>query len=86
MTNNIYNFPSGGGSSSTTGSGGGLEARIAKLESDVGHIQSDVKEIKMDIRELRKDGKNDFRILFSAIIFVALGLAALMAKSFGWIK
>ena len=33
--------------------GGGIEARLAKLESDVGHIQSDISDIKTDIREVR---------------------------------
>jgi hypothetical protein len=63
-----------------------MEPRIAKLESDVGHIQTYVSEIKTDLRELKKDQKTDFRILFGAIIFVALGLAGLMAKGFGWLK
>ena len=62
-----------------------MEARIAKLESSVVHIQSDVKEIKQDTRDIRKDSKEDFRILFGALIFVALGLALLMAKGFHWL-
>ena len=33
---------------------------------------------------LRKEARTDFRLLFSAIIFVALGLASLMAKGFHW--
>ena len=65
--------------------GGGMEPRIAKLESDVGHIQDDVREIKIDIRGMRNDAKEDFRILFGAIIVVALGLASLMGKAFGWL-
>lgn len=38
-----------------------------------------------DVRELRRDARSDFRILFGAIIAVALGLAGLMAKGFGWL-
>jgi hypothetical protein len=71
---------------------GGMMSRIAKLESDVAHIQSDVREIKLDLREIRQDVKDiriearrDFRLLFGSLIGVAVGLAALMAKSFGWI-
>ena len=62
-----------------------MDSRIAKLESDVSHIQSDVADIKHDIRELRNRDEKDFRMLFGAIIFVALGLAGLMAKGFGWL-
>jgi len=62
-----------------------MDARIAKLESDVDHIQSDTREIKQDIREMKVDARTDFRILFGSIIGVAIGLAGLMAKGFGWI-
>jgi hypothetical protein len=68
------------------GSGGdGMEARIAKLESHVEHIQSDIKDVKLDIREIKKDAKEEFRIIFGAMIFIALGLAGLMAKGFHWL-
>ncbi len=62
-----------------------MEARIAKLEASVTHIEDDIKDIKGNIKEIRKDQKDDFRQLFGALIFVAVGLAALMAKGFGWI-
>lgn len=61
-----------------------LETRVAVLESDVAHIKDDVREIKSDIREIRNDMKTDFRLLFGAIIAVALGLAALLAHGFHW--
>jgi hypothetical protein len=67
------------------GSGDGMEPRVAKLESDVGYIQRDIGEIKQDIREMRKEAKDDFRILFGALIVVAIGLAGLMAKGFQWL-
>ena len=63
----------------------GMEARVAKLEAHIEHIQSDVQEIKSDIREIKRDARTDFRLLFGAVIFVALGLAGLMAKGFHWI-
>lgn len=73
-------------------SGGGgptLEARIAKLEATTEHVQRDVAELKSDVRELRREvlgiRTTDFRILFGAIITVALGLASLMGKGFGWL-
>ncbi len=40
---------------SSDGGGGGMEERIAKLESDVEHIQTDMSDIKIDIREIRSD-------------------------------
>ena len=49
------------------------------------HIQSDLTEIKSDVREIKRDARTDFRLLFGAIIFVALGLAGLMARGFHWI-
>lgn len=64
---------------------GNMEARVAKLESTTEYIQRDIAELKVDVRELRQDLKTDFRILFGAIIAVALGLAGLMAKGFGWL-
>jgi len=58
-----------------------MEARIADVEP----IQSDIREIKQDIREIKVDARTDFRILFGSLITVAIGLAGLMAKGFGWI-
>lgn len=34
--------------------GGGMEARVARLESDVEHIKSDISEIKSDIKDIGK--------------------------------
>ncbi len=67
------------------GSGNGLEARVAKVEAAVEHIQSDVSEIKSDTRDIKRDARVDFRLLFGAIIAVALGLAGLMARGFDWL-
>jgi len=67
------------------GGNGMLEVRVAKLESDVEHIRQDVKDIKGDIREIKRDARTDFRLLFGAIITVALGLSALLAKGFHWL-
>ena len=59
-----------------------MESRIAKLEVKVDYLQRDVDELKADMRAIRT---TDFRLIFGAIITVALGLASLMAKSFGWL-
>jgi hypothetical protein len=66
-----------------------MEARIARLEIAVEYIQRDVRELKDDVRTIRSEINSirttDFRLLFGAIITVALGNAALMAKGFGWL-
>lgn len=67
------------------GGGDGMQARVAKLESDVEYIKSTLKDIKDDVREIKRDARTDFRIIFGAIITVALGLAGLMAKGFNWL-
>ncbi len=62
-----------------------MEARVAKIEAHIEHIQSDLNDIKSDIREIKREARTDFRLLFGAVIFVALGLAGLMARGFHWI-
>ena len=66
-----------------------MEARIAKLEATVEHANRDLSELKAELKEARRDitsiRTTDFRLTFAAIIFVALGLAGVMAKGFGWI-
>ncbi|EHM7312357.1 hypothetical protein KGY23_004187 [Salmonella enterica] len=70
----------------TSGGGGSkVEARVAKLESDVTHIDSTLQEMKGDMREMRRELRSDFRILFGALITVAIGLAGIMARGFHWI-
>jgi len=80
--------PPGGGPRGD-GDNGGMESRIARLETAVEYIQRDIVEIKGHINALRNDVSGirttDFRITFGAIITVALGLAGLVAKGFGWI-
>ncbi len=61
-----------------------MEPRIAKLESAVEHIQRDLGDIKSDLRTLRDNARGDFRLVFGAIITVAIGMAGLMAKGFHW--
>jgi hypothetical protein len=72
----------GGGGGGTSD---GMEARVAKVEAAIEHIQQDISEIKGDVRSLRDYARTDFRVMFGAIIAVALGLAGLMAKGFHWL-
>ncbi|MCO5129770.1 MAG: hypothetical protein M9932_04305 [Xanthobacteraceae bacterium] len=66
------------------GTSGGMEARVAKLEATLEHIGREMSDIKVDVRTLRDNARTDFRVLFGAIIAVALGLAGLLAKGFHW--
>ncbi len=61
-----------------------MEARIGKLETDVEYIKRAVSELRTDVRELRSHQERDFRLLFGAIVFVALGISGMVAKQFGW--
>ncbi len=65
--------------------GGGMDARVAVLEE----IASSTKETlgRIDARLIRMEDRQstDFRLLFGALIAVALGLSGLMAKGFHWL-
>ena len=61
-----------------------IESDVAVLKNDVAHIQGDVSELRTEVRGVRQSQERDFRILFGAIISVAVGLSALLAKGFGW--
>lgn len=63
----------------------GTEARIARIEAHVDHLREGLTELKAETREIKSDMKTDFRILFGAIITVAVGISGLLAKGFGWI-
>lgn len=62
-----------------------MEARVAKLENHFEYIRRDLDDVKLDVREIKKDMREDFRIMFGALVVVALGLAGMMAKGFGWL-
>lgn len=58
---------------------------IGKLEADMSHVQKDIGTMKTDIGQIRDRQDRDFRLLFGALITLALGLGGLMAKGFGWL-
>ncbi len=70
-----------------------LALKVAKLETTVEHIKVETTGLKTELRDFRQEfhtaitsiRTQDFRILFGALIAVALGLAAVMAKGFHWI-
>jgi hypothetical protein len=59
-----------------------LRSDLRDLRSEVRHFQS---EVRTDLRVVRDQSRLDFRLLFGALISVALGMAALMAKGFHWL-
>ncbi len=61
-----------------------MEARVAVLEQIAKDTRDVLVEMKRDIRDIRNDQKIDFRLLFGALITVAVGLAAIMAHGFKW--
>ena len=66
-----------------------MEARISRPEAKVDHMQQDIQELKEDMRAIRSEvigiRTTDFRLIFGAIITVALGLGGMVAKGFGWL-
>lgn len=68
-----------------TGGGNDRNATVARLESGVSHIRLDLGETKADVRGIRTEARSDFRLMFGALIAATLGLAALMARGFGWL-
>ncbi|MEQ9910060.1 hemolysin XhlA family protein [Pectobacterium odoriferum] len=62
-----------------------IKRDISDLKSDIRELRGDSKEIKKDMQEMRKDMQKDFRLMFSALITVTIGLAAIMAKGFHWL-
>ncbi|AUV95230.1 TPA: hypothetical protein SMJ25_000647 [Klebsiella michiganensis] len=62
-----------------------MESDISYIKRDISDVKDDIKDVRNDIKDIRKDMKGDFRLTFGALIAVALGLAGLMARGFGWI-
>ncbi len=63
----------------------GIKVDVAVLKADVHYIKHDMSDMKSDIRVVKDRQERDFRLLFGAIIFVALGMTGVMAKGFGWL-
>ncbi|HHT0302210.1 TPA: hypothetical protein ACTW34_000651 [Raoultella planticola] len=96
--NSSYSFSSGGmqmtgarrsdasnSDTSVDGRMGRMESDISYIKRDINDVKDDIKDVRNDIKDIRKDMKGDFRLTFGALIAVALGLAGLMARGFGWI-
>ena len=66
-----------------------LRATTDYLRHDLGNLRLEMRdmrvELKGDIHQLQHRARSDFRLLFGALISVALGLSGLMAKGFHWV-
>jgi septal ring factor EnvC (AmiA/AmiB activator) len=60
----------------------GLRADFRDLRNDMSHLRD---QSRTDMSHLRDQSRMDFRVLFGAMISLALGMAALMARGFHWI-
>ncbi len=72
-----------------------MQARIAVLEEIAASTKEALLDLWQELRALRTETsrrdeavrdaqERDFRILFAALMSVAIGLAAMMAKGFHW--
>lgn len=59
-----------------------LRTDMRDLRSELRHFQT---EVRADFRIVRDQARLDFRLLFGALISVAIGMAAMMAKGFRWL-
>jgi anti-sigma-K factor RskA len=73
-----------------------LEVTTQHIQDDLRDLRTEVrdfkgemrdfqKEVRSEFRDVRYQARTDFRLLFGALITVAVGMAALMAKGFHWI-
>jgi peptidoglycan hydrolase CwlO-like protein len=60
----------------------GFKSEMLGFKSEMRDFQQ---EVRSEFRDVRHQARTDFRLLFGALIGVALGMAALMAKGFHWI-
>jgi t-SNARE complex subunit (syntaxin) len=66
-----------------------LEEIAASIKQSLADLRTDVRQgfadLRTDVRDMRQRQERDFRLLFGAIIVVALGLAGLIAHTQHWI-
>jgi hypothetical protein len=63
-----------------------LETACDRLSRDVGRMDADMTHIKETLKHIAERQERDFRLLFGALITVAIALSGLMAKGFGWLS
>jgi len=61
-----------------------LKVDVSYIKRDISELKTDMKEIRHEVTALRSTMSDYFKKLFTAIIVTTLGLASMIAKSFGW--
>jgi hypothetical protein len=64
---------------------GAVETRLGELGERVARVETGIDFLRSDIKSLGDRHTTDFRLMFGALVTVALGLSSLMAKGFGWL-
>ncbi|WP_213950146.1 hypothetical protein [Luteibacter sp. dw_328] len=65
---------------------GEFKAEMREFKGEMrGEMRDFRKEVRSEFRDVRHQARTDFRLLFGAIISLAVGMAALMAKGFHWV-
>lgn len=73
-----------------------LEATVDHIQSDITDIKQDIRDFRKENRDdfvrmatefsgLREKADKDFRFTFQIMAALGIGLAALIAKAFGWL-
>lgn len=62
-----------------------IDNRLVRVEVTAEHVKEDLRDLRVEVRGVRDQARVDFRLLFGALISLALGMAALLAKGFHWI-
>jgi hypothetical protein len=63
----------------------GLEEITASIKLSLAAVAAELRDLRTDLRDMRQRQERDFRLLFGAIIFAALSLAGLIARTEHWI-
>ena len=59
-----------------------MRAEMREMRAE---MRAELREVRSEQSELRRTSAADFRILFGALMAVAVGVAGTMARAFGWI-
>jgi hypothetical protein len=62
-----------------------LEEIATSTKQILSDIRAEMRDLRTDLRDMRQRQERDFRLLFGAIILVAIGLAGLIARTQHWL-
>ncbi|WP_426174564.1 hypothetical protein [Massilia sp. TWR1-2-2] len=64
---------------------GAVESKLAELGERVARLETGVEYFYSELKNVSQRQITDFRLMFGSLITVAIGLAGMMAKGFGWL-